>query len=76
MASLFVASKFEEIYPPNIKDFVYVCDRAYTKDEILQMEGSILNTINFQLNYVSPTRFLELQIIENTLIEDSTIFQN
>jgi cyclin B len=76
VASLFVASKFEEIYPPNIKDFVYVCDRAYTKDEILQMEGSILNTINFQLNYVSPTRFLELQIIENTLIEDSTIFQN
>ncbi|CAD8121828.1 unnamed protein product [Paramecium sonneborni] len=75
VASLFISSKFEEIYPPNIKDFVYVCDRAYTKEEILQMEGFILNTVNFQLNYTSPLRFLEFTVIENTQIEDNKVFQ-
>lgn len=35
VASLFIASKFEEIYAPELKDFVYVCDNAYTKEEIL-----------------------------------------
>jgi cyclin B len=31
VAALFVASKYEEIYPPELKDFVYITDRAYTK---------------------------------------------
>ena len=35
IASLFISSKFEEIYAPELKDFVHVCDNAYTKEEIL-----------------------------------------
>jgi G2/mitotic-specific cyclin-B, other len=34
VASLFIACKYEEIYPPEMKDFVYICDKAYTKEEI------------------------------------------
>jgi len=45
VASLFIASKFEEIYAPELKDFVYVCDNAYTKEEILDMESKILVTV-------------------------------
>ena len=53
VASLFIASKFEEIYAPELKDFVYVCDNAYTKEEILgiifkllrEMESKILVTV-------------------------------
>lgn len=39
---MFIACKYEEIYAPEIKDFVYVCDSAYQKDEILDMESKIL----------------------------------
>ena len=28
----FIAAKYEEIYPPNVNDFVYISDNAYTRD--------------------------------------------
>ncbi|CAD8113742.1 unnamed protein product [Paramecium primaurelia] len=62
IASLFIASKYEEIYAPELKDFVCVCDNAYTKEEILEMESKILLTIQFQLTFTSPLKFLERQI--------------
>jgi cyclin B len=35
---MLIASKYEEIYAPEVRDFVYITDNAYTKEEILQME--------------------------------------
>jgi cyclin B len=35
VTAMFIATKYEEIYPPDIKDFVYVTDKAYKKEEIL-----------------------------------------
>ena len=57
ITSLFVASKFEEIYCPDLKDFVFVCDNAYTKDEILEMEGRILKELNFNLTCQTPYNY-------------------
>lgn len=34
VSSLLIASKYEEIYPPELRDLVYICDRAYSKDEV------------------------------------------
>ena len=31
VASLVIATKYEEIYPPTIKDFIYVSSNAYTR---------------------------------------------
>jgi cyclin B len=31
---LLIASKYEEIYPPELRDLVYICDRAYTRNEV------------------------------------------
>lgn len=56
---MLIASKYEEIYPPEVKDFVYVTDRAYTKNEILDMEGKILSLLTFHLTTPSSLRFLE-----------------
>jgi hypothetical protein len=39
VTAMFIASKYEEIYAPEVKDFAYVTDSAYTKNEILSMEG-------------------------------------
>lgn len=46
---LFIASKFEEIYPPVLEDFVYICADTYTKNEIIHMEALILNDMGFRL---------------------------
>ena len=34
VTSLLIASKYEEIYPPELRDLVYICDRAYTKQDV------------------------------------------
>lgn len=38
VTAMLIASKYEEIYAPEVRDFVYITDNAYTKEEILQME--------------------------------------
>lgn len=40
---LFMAAKLEEIYPPKLSEFSYVCDGACTDSEILTFEVLILN---------------------------------
>lgn len=34
VTALLIASKYEEIYPPELRDLVYICDRAYSKIEV------------------------------------------
>lgn len=59
VTSMLIASKYEEIYAPEVRDFVYITDKAYTKEEILKMEYSIIQTLDFNLCTPSPYRFLE-----------------
>lgn len=40
---LFIAAKLEEIYPPKLSEFSYVCDGACTEKEILSCEVRLLN---------------------------------
>jgi len=58
-AALFIASKYEEIYPPELKDFIFVTDDAYTKLQMLSMERVILKALNFQIS--PPTTFYFLK---------------
>ena len=58
VAALLIASKYEEIYVPEISDFVFITDKAYTKEEILEMESSILITLEFNITVPSSYRFL------------------
>jgi len=58
VAAMLVASKYEEIYAPEVKDFVYITDRAYTEKEILRMEIRILASLNFDLGRPLPLHFL------------------
>ena len=57
---MLIAAKYEEIYPPEVKDFVYITDRAYTRDEIIAMEATILRTLEFNVTSPSCYRFLEI----------------
>ena len=42
VTAMLIACKYEEIYPPIVRDFVYITDNAYTKEEILEMERKML----------------------------------
>eukprot|EP00501_MAST-03F_sp_TOSAG23-6_P000394 GSMAST32.ASY1.ANO1.406.1 assembled CDS len=56
---MLLASKYEEIYFPEVRDFVYITDRAYKRDQILQMESLVLNTLGFELTVPTPICFLK-----------------
>lgn len=46
---MLIASKYEEIWAPELNDFVYISDRAYRKEQILTMEKVMLNALKFNL---------------------------
>uniref|UniRef100_A0A8C7RZ26 Cyclin B3 n=1 Tax=Oncorhynchus mykiss TaxID=8022 RepID=A0A8C7RZ26_ONCMY len=56
--ALLIASKFEERCPPCVDDFLYVCDDAYKREEVIAMETSILQALEFDINIPVPYRFL------------------
>ena len=60
VTAMFIASKYEEIFPPEAKDFVYITDNACNKKELLDMEIDMLTTLNFDITFPSQYRFLEL----------------
>lgn len=56
--SMLISAKFEELSPPLVDDFLYLCDDAYTHDELLKMERGILKTIGYDINIPVAYRFL------------------
>jgi len=58
VAAMLVASKYEEIYAPEIKDFVYITDQAYNEKTIITMEIKILEGLHFNLGRPLPLHFL------------------
>lgn len=59
VGAMLIASKYEDIYPPEIKEFEYIADRAYSREEIIDIEGKIILSVNFNLTTPSSLRFLE-----------------
>merc|ERR1719461_2385979 len=58
VAAMFIAAKYEEMYAPEIGDFVYITDRAYTESQIREMEIKILGALGFELGRPLPLHFL------------------
>lgn len=66
VTSLLIASKYEEIYPPELRDLVYICDRAYTRSEVRTLFHLAFLPLYSSNQYLTP-RLLTLafnQIIE------------
>ena len=55
ISCLMIVSKVEEIYSPMVKDYLAVCDNAYSTKDLLWMEASILGDLDF--NILCPTSF-------------------
>lgn len=59
VSAMLIACKYEEIYPPMIKDYIHICDNSYTKEQIMATEKSILSTLDFNVDFVSSQAFLD-----------------
>ena len=59
ITALFVACKYEEIYPLEVKDCVYVTDRAYNRQEVLDMECDIVMVLGFKMTVPTAYPFLQ-----------------
>lgn len=46
------------MFSPNIEDFVYITDNAYTSSQIREMETQILKELKFELGRPLPLHFL------------------
>lgn len=59
ITALHIAGKYEEIYPPELKNLLRVTDNAVSKKEIIDMEYRILKKLQFAVTFPSSYRFLE-----------------
>ena len=75
VTALLIATKYEEIYPPELKDLLNISENKFSKDEVLRMENQILTTLDFNFFAPSSLRFLErYRKISNTASDDQIFF--
>jgi hypothetical protein len=74
VTAMLIASKYEEIYAPEVKDFVYITDKAYSEKQIMDMELKVIKSLKFQLGRPLPLHFLrraskagEVEAVTHTL---------
>ncbi|XP_033890700.1 cyclin-A2-like [Acipenser ruthenus] len=76
-AAMLLASKFEEIYPPEVAEFVYITDDTYTKKQVLRMEHLILKVLSFDLAAPTINQFLTQYFLHqqaNSKVESLSMF--
>ncbi|KAF6209120.1 hypothetical protein GE061_014863 [Apolygus lucorum] len=72
-AAMFLASKFEEVYPPDVGEFTYITDDSYTKKQVLRMENLIAKVLDFNLS--TPTSFtFIMHIVASVRLPDKVMF--
>ena len=59
VSALFVACKYEEIYPPEVADFTYITDHAYAAEEVLDMEMKILLELDWKITAPNAHLWIE-----------------
>ncbi|XP_062224172.1 cyclin-B1-1-like isoform X2 [Phragmites australis] len=63
VSAMLIACKYEEIWAPEVNDFILISDSAYSREQILSMEKGILNRLEWNLtvptSYVFLVRFLK-----------------
>ena len=55
---MLLASKYEEIYAPQVRDFCFITDNTYKEKEVLEMEQRVLDTLEYNLTQPTVRFFL------------------
>jgi len=63
VSALFIACKYQEIYPPVLSDLVQMTNYAYTNEQVLEMESEVLQVLEFNFTFATSLSFLETYIL-------------
>lgn len=55
VCGMLLAAKYEEIWPPEVKECVHISANTYTREEVIQMERNMCAALSFRLTV--PTAF-------------------
>lgn len=58
-AAMLLASKIEEIYPPDVKEWVFLTENTFTVRQVLRMEQLLLKVLQFKVQ--PPTMLVFIQ---------------
>ncbi|XP_042480051.1 G2/mitotic-specific cyclin S13-7-like [Macadamia integrifolia] len=58
IGAMLIASKYEEIWAPEVDEFINISNQAYTREQILVMEKTILGRLEWSLTVPTPYVFL------------------
>lgn len=58
VTAMFIASKYEELFPPGVNDYVYITDDAYTNGEMRALECLMLKKLGYSFGNPLPPHFL------------------
>ena len=64
VTSLLIACKYEEIFSPEIRDFVCILDRTYERDDLIELENYMLKILKFEITFPTSFRYYEILRIE------------
>ncbi|CAL8307374.1 unnamed protein product [Gadus morhua 'NCC'] len=70
--ALLLAAKYEEIYPPEMEDFVYITDGTYEQKQLVRMEVMFLKVLAFNMTVPSAYQFLRLFITIHAVCSKTT----
>lgn len=65
ITAVLIAAKHEEIWPPEVRDCVYITANSYSSDDVLDMERNISGALNFR--FAVPTVYPVLMMLLNSL---------
>ncbi|KAF8103585.1 hypothetical protein N665_0188s0512 [Sinapis alba] len=58
VSCMMIAAKYEEVCVPQVESFCYITDNTYLRNELLEMESSVLNYLKFELTTPTAKCFL------------------
>ncbi|KAL7084685.1 hypothetical protein ACP275_14G236900 [Erythranthe tilingii] len=78
LSSMLIACKYEEIWAPEVSDFIAISDNAYVREQVLLMEKAILGKLEWYLTvptpYVFLIRYIKASVPADKEMENMTYF--
>jgi len=71
ITALLLAAKYEEIWPPEVKDCIHISANTYSRDDILKTERAIMSALQFRLTTPTPYPLLA-RLFELTEADEAT----
>lgn len=59
VTAMLLACKYEEVSVPIVEDFVLISDKAYSRKDVLDMEKSMVNSLQFNFSVPTPFVFMK-----------------